>query len=223
MKQSNEVKPDMHCSRGWYPALVLSGGENIPPPGNWAAHWIQVAGLISGRGARLPRQNDSEQPGFILASIKASRCSISIFRTQHLKGQVPSEVFIFLSGVCALIEVPALCCYPTSTPNRLYPPAAFFLPELPTKREIKSLWGFGFCLNLAPILTPGATKPGNHSAKAWCLPWDGQWAECPSPMKVFVGGCKPSPLERNLILESSSSQIRLSSCRKSETVSRSHP
>ena len=126
MKQSNEVKPDMHCSHGWYPALVLSGGENIPPPGNWAAHRIQVAGLISGRGARLPRQNDSEQPGFILASIKASGCSISIFRTQHLKGQVPSEVFIFLSGVCALIEVPALCCCPTSTTNRLYPPQLSF-------------------------------------------------------------------------------------------------
>ena len=105
---------------GTWTWLLWSGGESIPLPGNWATHQVQVVELMSGRGARLLRQNNSEQPGFILASIKASQRSISIFRTQYLKGQVPSKVFIFLSGVCALIEVPALCYYPTSTPTRLY-------------------------------------------------------------------------------------------------------
>lgn len=48
-----------------------------------------------------------------LSCCEASLCSISIFRALHLKGQVPSKVFIFLSSVCALIEVTARRCSPS--------------------------------------------------------------------------------------------------------------
>ena len=80
-------------------------------------------------------------------------------------------MFIFLSGVCALIEVTALCYLLTLTPNSLYSPQLTFYLNCQQSLKLAAFGVLIFFLNLAPILTPGITKHGSHSGKVQCLPW----------------------------------------------------
>lgn len=81
------------------------------------------AAVYGGSPARW--QEDSEKPDFVCC--KASGRSVSIFRAWLLKGQVPAKVFIFLSSVCALIEVTPLYWSP---PTPRHPTPAPALPRL---------------------------------------------------------------------------------------------
>lgn len=105
------------------------------------------------------------EPGFLCC--KASGCSISIFRTQYLEGQVPSKVFSFLSSVCALIEVTSLYCSPSTltTPDVLGSP--FYLTF---QWSLKlTTFSVSFLIWLQHWLWE-PQKCGGHSGKTWYLP-----------------------------------------------------
>lgn len=97
-----------------------------------------------------PWEGDSAGPSST-APGKPSRGSIPIFRTRHLKGQEPSQVFIFLSRAAALIAATA-----SHSPHP-HPKHGFLFTRNAKEPGHSPCSGFGF-LPLAPTLTPGTTR-----------------------------------------------------------------
>lgn len=132
-------------------------------------------------------------------------------------------MFIFLSSVCALIEVTALSSSPHPHTKSTVFHAAYFLPELPTKLEMSSIWGFGclfvclFFLTLTPLepqrLTATQEKHGTFS----------MWPVGRMHLQVFTDLAKPSPRGCKLISEDSTSLTRPSPGRKSRACVQGWP